>query len=95
MAAMLSSAFKKIGCDFLPQFEHACLSSEETQVQKKKRVCEGVTSGVVYPISVVGWMRFSPAIWTCLCSEGTPLSGSLYITFRRSKIEEESLAHFF
>jgi hypothetical protein len=29
---------KKIGCDFLPQFEHACRSSEEPQVRKKKKV---------------------------------------------------------
>jgi hypothetical protein len=27
-----------IGCDFLPQFEHACLSSGEPQVRKKKKV---------------------------------------------------------
>jgi hypothetical protein len=27
-------------CDFLPQFEHACLSSEEPQVRKKKAAFE-------------------------------------------------------
>jgi hypothetical protein len=30
-----------MGCDFLPQFEHACLSSEKPQVRKKKKKKNG------------------------------------------------------
>jgi hypothetical protein len=26
----------KFGCDFLPQFEHACLSSKKPQVRKER-----------------------------------------------------------
>jgi hypothetical protein len=67
---------KKKRCDFLPQFEHACLSSEEPQVRKKKkeknRIIEESISGLHRPRPRPPWMRTAEGaflgIITSICS---------------------------